>query len=91
MLPLIPSQIITKLNLWAINNPRTTEDGRDGAEAQLRSMGVKPNKSVILSLTYTFRYRSSWLIGRPTLTTRIRHFFGLPGKSHRRNAHTRTI
>ncbi|KAI9637896.1 uncharacterized protein MKK02DRAFT_42275 [Dioszegia hungarica] len=48
----------------AINNPRTTDDGRAGAQAELNHMGVRPTK--------------------PSLQTRIRHFLGMGGKSHRR-------
>ncbi|WWC89767.1 uncharacterized protein L201_004693 [Kwoniella dendrophila CBS 6074] len=49
----------------AINNPRTTHAGRDHAQHQLHSMGVKSN--------------------HPSLGTRLRHLFHLPGKSHHKN------
>ncbi|WWD01213.1 hypothetical protein V866_008154 [Kwoniella sp. B9012] len=53
----------------AINNPRTTHAGRNHAQHELHSMGVKST--------------------HPSLGTRLRRLFHLPGKSHGRRS-TRT-
>ncbi|WVF72025.1 hypothetical protein IAT40_006837 [Kwoniella sp. CBS 6097] len=51
----------------AINNPRTTHAGRNNAQHQLTSMGVRPT--------------------RPSLGTRLRRIFHLPGRSHGNRSH----
>ncbi|WVQ98895.1 hypothetical protein IAU59_006026 [Kwoniella sp. CBS 9459] len=51
----------------AINNPRTTHSGRNNAQHQLTSMGVRPT--------------------RPSLGTRLRRIFHLPGRSHGHRTH----